>query len=237
MGPIETYGLLGATRSEFRVVERLEHSRRRLGFALETNGVDLVPVPPGDEPLLERELTGRSREPGAEAVVRRGQQARLDPERLGEPQRDRRERLAASQRLGAHEVQAEVEVPEPEPVFASEGAHGLQRAPGLVRASPAAQLVVQPCERVQDRVQVRRDVQPEHFDVVTDVADHGDLTRLDDIDQSLDEPRAAHTAGEDDDPHTCTRSAGVSTSSRRPGRFTSAECSTCARKRAALSGP
>ena len=172
---------------------------------------------PGDEPLLERELAGRSREPRPQAIVRRGQHTRLDPERLGEPQRDRRERLSASQRLGAHEVQAEVEVAELEPVFASERAHGLQRAPGLVGTPPAALLVVQPCERVQDRVEVRRDVQPEHLDVVADVPDHGDLSRLDGVDQSPDEPRAAHAAGEDDDPHTCTRSAGVSTSSRRPG--------------------
>ena len=125
------------------------------------------------------------------------------------------------QRLRADEVQPEVEVAELEPVLAAELADGLERVPGLVRAPPAALLVVQPGERVEDRVEIGRDVQPEHLDVVADVADHRDVTRLDDLDEPLDEPCAAHAAREDDDLHVFTRSASVSTSSLRPGRITS----------------
>ncbi len=229
--------MLGATSSSSASLERVEDSGSGRRFAFEADGVDLVAVTARDEPLLERKLAGRGLDPGAQPVVGRGQDVRLDPQRSGQPSGDARERLSRSQRLRADEVEPEVEVAELEPVLAAELADGLERAPGLVRAPPAALLVVQPGERVEDRVEIGRDVQAEHLDVVADVADHRDVTRLDGFDEPLDETCAADASREDGDFHEVTRSAGVSTSSRKPGRTTSTTCSACARKRAALSGP
>ena len=222
---------------QLRLLERVEDAGCGRRFAFEADGVDLVAVTARDEPLLERELAGRCLDPGAQPVIGRGQDVRLDPQRSGQPFGDARERLSRTQRLRADEVEPQVEVAELEPGLAAEPADRLERAPGLLRAPPAALLVVQSGERVEDRVEIGRDVKPEHLDVVADVADHRDVTRIAGVDQPPDESRAANAARQNDDPHAFTRSAGVSTSSRRPGRTTSAACSTCARKRAALSGP
>ena len=107
-----------------------------------------------DEPLLERKLAGRRGEPGAEPLVGGRQQRRLEAEGERQPGRDRRERLAAAQRLRADEVQPEVAVAEPEPRLAAELADGLERVPGLVGAAPALRLVEPPGEGVEDRVEV-----------------------------------------------------------------------------------
>ena len=164
------------------------------------------------------------------------------------------ERLAGAERLGADEVEAQVEIAEPEPRLPAERAHGLEHAPRLVRAAPAAALVVETGERVEDRVEVGRDVQAEHLEVVADVADDGDVARLDDVDEALDEPRSAHPAGENGDLHADdqfrehTRVRGPSGARAaevgervcvvtQAGRVTEMATSACARNRAALSSP
>ena len=86
-------------------------------------------------------------------------------------------------------MEAEVAVAEPEPRLAAELAGRLERVPGLVGAAPAALLVGDARERVEDAVEVGRDVQAEHLDVVADVAYDGDVVRVDDS-----ETRRAGTA-------------------------------------------
>ena len=93
-----------------------------------------------------------------------------------------------------------------------ERAHGLERPPGLAFAPPTALLVVQPGKRVQDRVEIGRDVEPEHLEVVADVPDHRHVARLGGLDDALHEARTTHAARENDDLHAFTRSASVSTS-------------------------
>src|SRR5215210_2083053 len=107
----------------------------------------------GDEPLLEREDSSGRLDPGEERVVGRRQDRRADAERLREPSGDRRERIASAQRARADEMEAEAE-----PVLPAERGDRLQRVPGLARASPAAFLVVEAGERVEQRVEVRADV-------------------------------------------------------------------------------
>ena len=121
-----------------------------------------------------------------------------------------RERLAAAQRLGADEMDAEIEVAEPEPALAAELATRLERVPRLVRAAPAACLVQPAGERVEDRVEVRRDVEAEDLDVVADVADDRQLARVDRLGQGEREPGAAEPAGENDDSHRGGRYAAPS---------------------------
>ena len=134
-------------------------------------------------------------------------------------------------------MQPEVEVAELEPAFAAQLANRLEGAPRLVRSPPAALVVAESRNRVDDRVEVGRDMEPEHLDVVADVSDDRDVRGRNDVHQAADEPRAANSAGEDCDLHAVTRSSGVSTSCRRPGRSTSTVFSICERKRAALPGP
>ena len=91
----------------------------------------------------------------------------------------------------------------------------LERPPALLRAPPPAHLVCEPGERVQDRVEVWRDVEPEHLDVVADVPDDRQLTRLEHVLQPAREARSADSAGEEDDLHAGTAS---SERVRRPRR-------------------
>jgi hypothetical protein len=51
-------------------------------------------------------------------------------------------------------------------------------------------------KRVDEAVEVGRDVETEELRVVADIADHGDPLRPDQVDEAAYEPRAADAAGE-----------------------------------------
>ena len=153
----------------------------------------------------------------------------LDPERAGEPSRHGRERLAGAQRLRPHEVEPEIAVAEPEPVLAAERGDGPERLPGLTRAAPAALLVVQAGERVEDAVEVGRDREAEHVEVVADVPDHRHVCRIDCADEPAREAGAADAAGEERHLHSaasCPIAACVRGPARRPIRVRSSSVST-----------
>jgi 2-phospho-L-lactate/phosphoenolpyruvate guanylyltransferase len=79
--------------------------------------------------------------------------------------------VAAPQELGANQMKAEVAVSEREPCGAAEPANHLEGVHRVVTYAPAAFLVEEPGKRVENRVQVRRDVEPERFQVVADIHD------------------------------------------------------------------
>ena len=91
----------------------------------------------------------------------------------------------------------------------------LERVPGLVGAAPAALLVGEPGERVEDAVEVGRDVQAEHLDVVRHVAYDGNVAWIDDTEQAAQEPRAADAAREDGDLHAARPESQSAASTRR----------------------
>ena len=164
----------------------------------------------------KRERPGGRDDVRAQRVVgRRAARRVARPAALAEARGDRRERLSGAERLRAHEMEAEVEVAEHEPALPAPRASPT-RAPARSRpARPQPRsVVVQPGERVEDRVEVGRDVQPEHLDVVADVADHRQLARREDVVQAARELRAADAAGEEDDVH---RQARVTTAVRQHG--------------------
>ena len=241
-------------------LQRLDDAggRARDARAVVDHPVDLVLVPSPDEPLLERERPGRSDDGRPHGVVRRGQEPRRESGPLDEVRGDRRERFPASQRLRADEMEPEVEVAEEEPSLATPLPSRLERSPRLPGPTPAALLVVQSGERVQNGVEVGRDMEAEHLDVVADVADHRQLAGVEDVVQPTRELRASHAAGEADDPHRVmassssavrdparaprrSRSSNVSTSSTRLESVSSSKsipsAVACARNWPALPGP
>src|SRR5436190_9212778 len=157
---------------------------------------------------------------------------------------------------GADEMEAEVAVPELEPGLATEEPDRLARVPRLVRPPPPALLVAQPGQRVEQCVEVRRDVEAVDLDVVADICDHGHVTALDDLRQRLHEAGAADPACQYGKLHLAperrlssaarvfgptrgsswSRSSRVSTSSVKFGISTSRDGAS-ARKRDALPGP
>ena len=229
-----TNGLLGAIAIRSADVERVEHAGRgaRLAGALEADAVDLVLVPAADEPLLERELSGGRGDPRPQAVVGRGQQDRFDPERASQASGHGGQRLAAAQRLGPREVQPEVAVAELEPRLGPGLGRRVARVPGLLRAAPALGLVENARERVEDRVQVGRDVEARDLEIVAHVPDDRDVTRVERLRQRAREAGASEPACEQRDLHrvsparSSSRTAAVRGPSRSSSRSRSATVST-----------
>ena len=104
------------------------------------------------------------------------------------------ERHACAQQLGPHEVEADVAVAEPEPRLAAERRHGVEHLPALTGAAPAALVVGEAGERVENGVQIRRDPKAQHLDVVRDVAYDGNVAWIDDTYDAAQEPRATDAA-------------------------------------------
>ncbi len=183
--------------------DRVEDAGRRAALlgAVVDERVDRILVAPGDEPLLEREGALGRDEQGAEPVVGRRQKPRREACCGHQAGGHDRERLALAQRLRAHEVEADVEIAEHEPALATPGAGRLERLPRLAGPSPATLGVVQAGEAVEDGVEIGRDVQAEHLEVVADVADDRQLARREHVVETRGELGAADAAGEENDVH------------------------------------
>ncbi len=157
IGPIETYGLLGAITISSALSSA--SSTPGAGLRLRRPGVvervDLVPVTSRDEPLLKRERAGRSLDERTQRVVRRGQQGALrSPRAVASLCGDLGERHTFTQELCAHEMQPEIAIAEPEPGVAAHGANGFERVPRLAGPAPAAFVVGEAGERIEDAVEV-----------------------------------------------------------------------------------
>src|SRR5690242_9607550 len=108
-----------------------------------------------DEPLLEGEASVRRLEPRPQLVVGRRDDRGVDAESRCEPGRDGGEGFPCTKALRAQDMQAEVAVAEPEPRVAAELLDARECIPRLVRATPAALLVRDSCERVEHAVEIR----------------------------------------------------------------------------------
>ena len=91
-------------------------------------------------------------------------------------------------------MQSEVAVTEREPGGASELGNGVESLPRLPEAAPPALLVGKPGERVQDAVEVGRDVETEDLEVVRHVAYDGNVDWIDNTDEPTEKPRSADAA-------------------------------------------
>ena len=139
IGPIETYGLLGAitTTSAASSASSTPGRGTRIGRPRVVDGVHLVAVAAFDEPGLEREgAVGRLEERPQGRVGRREQRA-AEAEGRRKPRRHLRERNALAQELRPHEVQPDVAVAEPEPRLAAEVARGRRARSRSRRHAPS----------------------------------------------------------------------------------------------------
>ena len=102
-------------------------------------------------------------------------------------------------------MQSNVPVAEPEPRGAAERACRCQRVPALVGASPAAFLVSEPGKPVENAVQIGRDGETEHLEVVADVDDRRHVGGVDRSDHAAEEPYPTSAAGQHGDLHRDAR--------------------------------
>src|SRR5207249_4740016 len=91
--------------------------------------------------------------------------------------------------------------PEPEPGRESEPAQGRQAGEAVAREPPPATLRCEAGERVDDGIEVRRDVEPEELLVVAGVADDREPPRVNAPDEAREEPGPAHATRQHRDPH------------------------------------
>ena len=125
-----------------------------------------------------------------------------------QPRGDLAERGTLPEPLRAHDVGADVEVAEREPLRdRTVGGELALHAVALVGAAPALALVDAAAERVEERVDVGADAQAEQGDVVTGVRDDGDGRvresggGVEVVAKAADEAGAADPAGEGRDVH------------------------------------
>ena len=212
IGPIERYGLLGAKRMASAASSAARTPGAALGLVrtLVLDAVHVVAMTAPDEPLLERESPGGREDVRAQPIVGRRKDPRADARACCDLRGDLGQRRAVAQRARAHEVEPDVAVAEPEPVLPTEARRRLEGVPRLVGSPPAALGVDEPAERVDEAVEIGRDVEAEDLDVVADVADDRELAGLEDVVEASREARAAAAAGQQDDPHAGRREARAS---------------------------
>ena len=197
---METNGFEGAMKTTSAPRDRLERRRepgaRALG-ALVADVRHFVRVP-----AARRTRSGsRARPAGVVRKVRTGSSVAgrsrtATPSALGEPARRLRERHALAQQPRADEMEADVAVSQREPDLRRRAARPAERVRRLVADAPAALLVEEPGQRVEDGVEVGRDVQAEELDVVADVDDRRHLLGAGRACERVHEPRAAQAAAE-----------------------------------------
>src|SRR4030095_6717709 len=95
-------------------------------------------------------------------------------------------------------IDAQIAVPEPEPRLAAQLLEHAHEGPGLVATPPALLRVLAPGERVEERVEIGRHVQPEMNEIVAGVDHAGELPRRQYAVQPERELRAADAAGQRD---------------------------------------
>src|SRR5262245_530800 len=126
-----------------------------------------------DQVFLEMHLAFGGDDSRGRVCVGHRQDARFDAERFSQPFGNLRKRAPLPQLLRAKNVSGQVAVAQIEPAFGLRVAEELFEAvEGVTGQSPAGFRVDRPGQRVGDDVQVGRDVQPEHLDVVASVDDY-----------------------------------------------------------------
>src|SRR5262249_21744611 len=95
----------------------------------------------------------------------------------------------------------EILVAEAKPALAAQLRHSAEEAPRFVRAPPAGLWIGNPCERVQNRVEVWRDVEAQVLEIVACVCNDRERLRIEDAREAEGELGAAHATGERDDTH------------------------------------
>src|SRR5262245_48262611 len=139
---------------------------------------------------------------GTHRVVRHREQRDTRPPAFAQPSGYRRQRQSLGQQLTAQDVRRHVKVAEAEPVRT--GAVGGQLAEygvALAVPPPALLLANTSAERVHDRVEVWTHLQAERHEVVTGVADHGDVGIRGRSAQAAQEPGGTDPAGQNCDAH------------------------------------
>ncbi len=129
-------------------------------------------------------------------VVGHWKQPGRDSERTGEPRGDFRQTLTFAQQSCSLDMDRQIAVAEPEPSLATQLAKSSHEGPGLVAASPAHLLILESCQRIHQRIEVGRDMEPEMFKIVTRVRDNRQSAGGQDASEARSELCSANASGQ-----------------------------------------
>ncbi len=151
-----------------------------------------------DEVALEWQRSIRGHHHRLNAIVRHRQNVRSDTKTARHRSCEFRQRGSATQRLRSLDMHGEIAITQPEPGFATEIAKRRHEVPGFISTTPAALDIAEATQRVDDRVDIRRNMQTEVLEVVACIDDNGQVR----TDQAIEAKRqlgAADAATQRDD--------------------------------------
>ena len=131
-----------------------------------------------------------------DALVGDGQDLRGDAEGCGQFGDDFVHGAAFAEEAGAVHGGGKVAIAEVEPASVAEAAEGVDDTEGVAFEPPAGLGIDDTGEGIDDDVGIGRDVQAEHFDIVSDIGDDSDGGGVDDLHETLEESGSAHATGE-----------------------------------------
>ena len=189
-------------RLEAIVFERFAECRRRarIAGALKFESFHSRCTPLLHEIALKGQDAVLGAHQRADRFVAHRKQPGADTQTPAEIVADRAQAFAGGEAARALDVRRQVGVAETEPGLAAQLLQRPHEAPGLARAPPAGLGVGDPGQRVQDRVQIRRDAEPQMLEVVAGVAHHHQAIRRQRPVQAERQLGAADAAGQGDHP-------------------------------------
>jgi hypothetical protein len=152
-----------------------------------------------DEIFLKMHVAVARLDDGGNGMVGHGQDARFHAEGVTDGIGDLRESFAMGKHLGAVNVGSEITIAEIEPSFAAISAEPLEEMKSFTAHAPAFGGINHTGQRIGDDIEVGRDFQTVHDDVVAGVDDDGEVVRIHGMVEPEQKFRCPDTAGESSD--------------------------------------
>ena len=169
-----------------RTINRFENARRRACLSKTAVGQGANPRLRAkfDQVALKRQFSGGAVYHRANAIIRHRQNHLLDPKRIGEVARTIDQRPAGGKLFGSVNMRGQIAIAKRKPNVSVNAFQFRLGMEGIALDSPTAIKRRQTTERIQDRVDIGADAEPEEIFVVGGINDDRQSTRFDDLRQS-----------------------------------------------------
>jgi len=153
-------------------------SGMRVFDADEMDGADAGLGAVFDEIFLKVHVPIASLDDGGNGLVGHGEDAGFDAESVTNGVSGLGQSFAMGQQIGAVNVGGEIAIAKIEPGFAAKGGEAFEEMKGFAAHAPSFGGIDESSECVSDDVQVRRNFQTVHNDIVAGVDDDGEVARI-----------------------------------------------------------
>jgi len=168
----------------------------RVLYACEVNAPDSRLGAMLDEIFLKMHIAVAGFDDSGNGLIGHGENARFDAESVTNGVGRLGESFSLGKHRGAVNMRGEIAIAEIEPSFATVYGEAFEEMKSLAAHAPAFRGIDDSGERVGDDVQVGRNFQTVHNDVVAGVNDDGEVARIHRMGEAEEKLRCADTAGE-----------------------------------------